>query len=192
MSTAAPRTVISVAQGRAMEKAAPEIRVELIDGALVAMGGAKPWHAVMTGSLARRVGNALVRPCRVAAESLAVGTGVTDATFVHPDVTVLCGPSEIHPDDDTVVLNPRAVFEVLSPSTAIRDWNDKLPKYKRMASLHTVVFLDHAQRQVTAYLRTAQGWEEIVAHGGSIELRDLNLTLDVDSLYDEAVDDGGP
>lgn len=166
MSTAAPRPVITVAQARAMETASPEVRLELLDGVIVAMGGAKPWHAVMTSALAGTLRNALDRPCRVAAESLAVGTGHDDPTFVHPDVTVLCGPNETHPDDEAVVMNPRAVCEVLSPTTSVRDWNDKLPKYKAMPSLHTILYVDHTMRQLTAYLRTARGWEEVVARSG--------------------------
>lgn len=192
MSTHAPRNVITVAQGRAMESATADVRVELIDGVIVAMGGAAPWHAVVTGALARTIGNRLERPCRVAAESLAVGPAIHDPTFVHPDVTVLCGPSETHPDDHTVVMNPRAVCEVLSPSTALRDWNEKLPKYRAMASVYTIVYVDHTQRRVTAYQRRDGGWDEAVVASGSLFLDALGVELDVDALYDAGLDDGGP
>ncbi|MEM1032412.1 MAG: Uma2 family endonuclease [Myxococcota bacterium] len=192
MPNVAPRTAITVAQGRAMEQATPDVRVELLDGVVVATGGATPWHAVMTCALAAAIRKALPRHCRVAAESLAVGTRVDDATFVHPDVTVLCGPVETHPSDDTVVMNPRAVGEVLSPTTALRDWNDKLPKYKGMPSLQTIVYVDHSRRQVTAYLRLGQAREEVVSTSTPMLLRDLGAELKIDDLYDEGIADGGP
>jgi len=50
----------------------------------------------------------------------------------------------------------------------------------------------YATRRVTAYVRTARGWEEIVQSEGTIELDPLSVTLDVTELYDEAQPDGGP
>ena len=176
-----------------MEEAAVDVRLELIDGAVYAMGRASPWHAVMTAGIVGRLRDQVRSPCRLAAESIAVGIHADDASYVHPDVTLLCGPSEYHKEDATVVLNPRAVFEVLSPGTSGRDWNDKLPKYKSMSSVQAIVYIDHAQRRVVAYFRTDEGWEEITRTSGVLKLRHLDASLDVDSMYNEAAyDAGGP
>lgn len=182
----------TVPQARAMEEADALIRLELLDGVVYSMGRATPWHAVTTGVLVRVVGTALGDRCRVASESLAVGTTAEDPSYVHPDVAVLRGPSRFHPDEPTVVLNPRAVFEVLSPSTALRDRNVKLPKYKRSDTLKTIVFVEHSRREVTAYFRTEQGWEEVVRNEGVLHLRGLDVDLDITALYDEGIEDGGP
>lgn len=184
--------LISVPQARAIEEGQPELRVELIDGAVYGRGRGTPWHAMMTAALAGTLRTQLRRPCRAAAESIAVGITEDESTYVHPDVAVVCGPLERHPEEPTVVMNPAAVFEVLSPSTALRDWNDKLPKYKSMPSLKAIVYVEHSARRVTAYVRTARGWEEIVQSEGTIELDPLGVTLDVTALYDEAKADGGP
>jgi len=166
--------------------------MELIDGAIYAMGRGTPWHAVMTSAVVGTLRSQLRRPCRAASESIAVGIDEDDATYVHPDVTVLCGPLDRHPDEPTVVMNARAVFEVLSKGTAVRDLNVKLPKYKLIPSIDTIVYVDHTQRLVTAWLRTADGWEQIERRDGELLLRTLEVTLDVTALYDEAAEDGGP
>lgn len=175
-----------------MEGAHDDVRIELLDGVVYAMGRGTFWHAVMTSAISRALGNALPKGCRTAAESCAVGIAPEQPTYVHPDVTVVCGAAEYHPDEDTVIMNPTAVIEVLSKGTALRDRNDKLPKYKAMPSLEVIVYFDHTKRQATAYLRTARGWEEVVVTAGPLELGSLGLTLDVTALYDEAATDGGP
>lgn len=184
--------LISVPQARAIEEGQPELRVELIDGALFGMGRGTPWHAIMTAALHLAVGRQLRRPCRAAAESIAVGVAEDDSTYVHPDVTVVCGPLERHPDEPTVVMNPHAIFEVLSKGTAVRDRNVKLPKYKSIPSVDTIVYVDHAERLFTAWLRTEEGWEEVERREGELHLRKLDVTLDVTALYEEAAEDGGP
>ncbi len=108
------------------------------------------------------------------------------------DMTAYFVARSTHPDDHTVVMNPRAVCEVLSPSTALRDWNEKLPKYRAMASVYTIVYVDHTQRRVTAYQRRDGGWDEAVVASGSLFLDALGVELDVDALYDAGLDDGGP
>jgi Uma2 family endonuclease len=192
MDPVAEEPVFTVPQARAMEEADPQIRLELLDGVVYSMGRATPWHAVTTGALVRVVGTALGNRCRVASESLAVGTSAEDPSYVHPDVAVLCGPSRYHPEEPTVILNPKAVFEVLSPSTAVRDRNVKLPKYKRSESLQTIVYVEHSRREVTAYFRTREGWEEVVRNEGVLHLRGLDVDLDISALYDVGLEDGGP
>ena len=193
MSALSDIAIITVGQARTMEGAAVDVRLELIDGVIYAMGRASPWHAVMTAALVGGLRAQMQSPCRVAVESIAIAIHTDDASYVHPDVTILCGPSEYHPDDSTVVLNPRVVFEVLSPSTAARDWNDKLPKYKSMVSVRVIAYIDYAQRRIVAYFKTEEGWEEVVRTSGTLELRHLNASLDIDALYDEAAHDvGGP
>ncbi len=121
-----------------------------------------------------------------------MGVAAEEPTYLHPDITVLCGPAEFHPREPTVVTNPRAVFEVLSPSTSVRDCNDKLPKYKAMPSIQVIAYFEPAVRRVTAYIRTERGWEEIVQTEGVLHLAHLDVGLDITALYDEAQADGGP
>lgn len=184
--------LISVPQARAIEEGQPELRVELIDGAVYGRGRGTPWHAMMTAALAGTLRTQLRRPCRAAAESIAVGITEDESTYVHPDVAVVCGPLERHPEEPTVVMNPRAVFEVLSKGTAMRDLDTKLPKYKAIPSVDTIVYVDHAQRRFTAWLRTEQGWEQVERGEGELHLRKLDVTLDVGALYDEVAEDAEP
>ncbi len=183
----------SVAEARGLEEGQPELRMELIDGAIYSMGRATPWHASMTAALSGRLREQLGSQGRAYAESLAVGIAANDATYVHPDVSVVCGPLQTHPDEPTVVLNPAAVFEVLSPGTALRDRNEKLAKYQALASVRAIVYFEYDRPEAAAWLRLEDGWHQIVRGVDRVlDLPSLGVTIDVGQLYAEVQADGGP
>jgi Uma2 family endonuclease len=53
----------------------------------------------------------------------------------------------------TANLNPRIVFEVLSPSTRERDWNEKLPVYKKYTSVQQIIYVGQSRPFVSVYTR---------------------------------------
>ena len=63
-----------------MEEGQPDLRMELIDGAIYAMDRGTPWHAVMASAVMGALRSQLQRPCRAASESIAVGVAEADAT----------------------------------------------------------------------------------------------------------------
>ncbi|MCA9548854.1 MAG: Uma2 family endonuclease [Myxococcales bacterium] len=182
-----------IVEARQLEEAQPLLRMELIDGVLYSMGRATPWHAAMTAGLIQAIGGQLQSDCRAYAESLAVGAAEHDATYVHPDVTIVCGPLVTHPEEPTVVLNPRAVFEVLSPGTALRDRNEKLAKYQSIPAIQAIVYLEYERRLVIAWLRLEDGWHQIEREPGrTLEVPEPAISLDVGALYAQAEPAGGP
>ena len=186
--------VIDVVEARRIEEARPELRLELIDGALYSMGWASPWHAAMVMAVGGEIRNQLRgSPCRAYNETLAVGTRADDPSYVHPDVSIICGPSVRHPSEPTVVLNAKVIVEILSPGTFRRDQTDRLDKCKSAPTVEAIVHVDHRRRCFKAWFRVEAGWLEVERTTGTLELPAIGVTLDVDALYDEAAaEDGGP
>jgi Uma2 family endonuclease len=72
-----------------------------------------------------------------------------------PDLHVVKGEPQIHQlrKGLTANLNPWLVVEVLSPSTYVRDMNEKLPAYKKISSLRHIVYVYQDRPLVTIYSR---------------------------------------
>ena len=51
--------------------------------------------------------------------------------FSYPDLLVVCGEIEFHDAFKDVILNPRLILEVLSPSTENFDRDEKFERYKK-------------------------------------------------------------
>jgi Uma2 family endonuclease len=59
------------------------------------------------------------------------------------------------------ILNPIAVFEVLSKSTQAKDKSDKLTEYQQIESLQAYVIISQFETQVTIFQRIAKNkWEQ--------------------------------
>src|SRR5262245_27364554 len=98
-------------------EAASNVKHEYLDGQIYAMAGGSPEHsalqlAVPTLLLAQlRTGR-----CRAHGSDLRVRVLATGLA-TYPDVTIICGPRELDPEDKNSVTNPTVLVEVLSTST---------------------------------------------------------------------------
>ena len=101
------------------------VKHEFLDGQIYGMAGGTPEHAALkaavTGLLFSQIRGGR---CRAHAPDLRVRVPETGLA-TYPDVTVVCGPRELHPEDQDAVTNPALIVEVLSKSTADYDRGDK-------------------------------------------------------------------
>ncbi len=89
----------------AIERSA-EYRSEYYNGEMFAMAGASRWHTIITGNLVAAVHSQL----RVKVPA----TGL----YTYPDVVVTRDKEEYEDDEFDILLNPLAIFTVLSKSIA--------------------------------------------------------------------------
>ena len=75
-------------------------------------------------------------------------------TVVQPDIMIICDMSKIQ--HNGIKGAPDVVFEILSPSTARRDLDDKFHLYER-AGVKEYVVVDTQNRVMTAHRRGAEG-----------------------------------
>jgi Uma2 family endonuclease len=84
----------------------------------------------------------------------------------------------------TANLNPSIVFEVLSPSTRERDWNGKLPVYKKIPTVQQIIYIEQSRPYVSVFTRmdNAGRWEnvdydqldqELPVEGRPVSLKDI-------------------
>ena len=128
-----------------------KIKHEFMDGEIFAMAGATRRHNLATANVSRILGNALEETdCEVYVSDFRVK--IREGHNVYPDVAVACGEIETE-GNDTTLLNPIVVFEVLSKSTEKRDRGDKAEDYFKLNSLQDYVLVSQYRVRVEHFAR---------------------------------------
>lgn len=162
-----------------------DCRYQLIDGFIYAMAGGTPAHSRVQGNVfaflhARLRGSG----CRAHGPDMPLKT--TPYSIRYPDVTVYCGnPGAPENEASKLLLDPRVVIEVLSPSTRGNDQNQKLIEYRGVATIQAIVFIDPEAETVEITQRSDTGrWpDQVEPVSGSIELHSLGLNIPRDEIF---------
>lgn len=160
-------------------------RFEMIDGEAWMMAGGTKAHNLTVGNIFRAVANRLAgSTCRPFGSDMGLMMDAENIRF--PDVAVYCDPRDLSPDTDAdpFLRYPVVVFEVLSPGTRVFDRGGKVAEYKRLASIETIVLVDHATRTCEVHERDGRGWtEREVPADSSLEIRRPSLTLEAAEIF---------
>ena len=169
----------------ALERAAP-MRSEYWHGHMYAMAGATENHDLICSNLSRFVQVRLEgTACRVFSSNMKVGV-TKKRGFAYPDLTVSCGERRFYDETRDVLMNPVAVFEVLSDSTKAFDQGGKFQEYQRLHSLRHYVLVEQSRRLVAHYERvTGARWsyELLEEPGARVRLESLGIDLPLDEIY---------
>ena len=178
----------------ALERTEAE-RHEYLDGCVYAMAGESPDHGRICVNLTRRLAAQLDGSgCEVFSKDLKVRCGPMprpggsrEGLFAYPDLVVICGALQFHDQAREVLLNPRVILEVLSPSTEAFDRGDKFRRYRAWLPMLTDYVLvaqdrpliDHYHRQDddTWALRTREGLAD------SLHLATIGCTVPLAEVY---------
>ncbi len=162
---------------------------EFLDGQIYAMAGASPLH----NRLALAFGGLLVAQLaagRCRAHSSDQRIRVLDTGLAtYPDVSVICGPIELDPDDHRqhTATNPTLLVEVLSPSTEAYDRGEKFEHYKRIGSLCQYVLVPQDERSVEVWTRRGDEWvRHVFGEGERAVLDAIGATVEVNTLFEAA------
>ena len=144
-------TGLSIAEYLERERVA-EFKSEYYRGEVFAMAGASYRHGLIVGNLLGAVKSCLEgKGCRIVPGDLRVHIPKT-TLFTYPDLVVHCGrPVFFDPGYDTL-LNPSAIVEVLSPSTADYDRGTKFLYYRSIESLQEYVLVDQDLRRIERWV----------------------------------------
>lgn len=148
-----------------------------------AMVGGNSRHHRIIAAFATLLRDKLAGRCLVYTETMKLKLG---RTWRYPDIMVVC--SEV-PDDETFVVDPVLVVEVLSASTARDDRIFKNREYEAVRSIQAYIVLEQEVQAAEIYLRDGGRWErstvvndEVMTLPGiemQIPLRDVYGGLDV-------------
>lgn len=163
-------------------------RHEYYDGEIIAMAGGSPEHSLIICNMTREIGNSLKgTPCRVYEANLRVRIPRT-RHYVYPDATIVCGPIERDAEDRSgqTIVNPRAVVEVLSPSTEHLDYGRKFRQYIEFQTLQEYVIVAQHEPRAESYFRQKDGtwlFTPVAELSGALPIRSVQIELPLAGVY---------
>jgi Uma2 family endonuclease len=193
----APKTTprFTVDEYLAHERAAEE-RHEYLDGEIFAMAGESGTHGDITANLtASLVVQLKGTPCRARLKDTKVRSGPAPTPgrnqtglYSYPDSVVICGEPEYHDEQHDIVVNPTALFEVLSPSTEAFDRGTKFTRYQIWnPTLQDYVLVSQDRPQIEHYHRQANGTWTYQLHVGleaTVSIPSIRCVLKLADVYD--------
>ena len=187
MGLAQRKTLYSPEEYLEFERKA-ETRHEFVDGIIYAMAGESLSHSQICINLAGEVRTTLKgKSCQALSPNMKVraeGKGM----FAYPDLTIVCGKPLFHDKQKDVLLNPKVIIEVLSPSTQRYDQTKKFFRYrKELPSLTDYVliyqdtpFIEHHEKQPDGRWthNAADGIDDI------LQIASIEIELSLREIYD--------
>lgn len=152
---------MSVEDFRAFEAGRPNERWELIDFEPRMMAGAALRHVRISRNITAALHTRLRGTgCEVFQSDLRVELAA-NGFAAYPDVVVRCGGKPL--DRETFITDPTVLFEVLSPTSALRDLSLKPVFCQMFDSLQSYVAVWSDERRIVIVTRDANellGWRE--------------------------------
>jgi Uma2 family endonuclease len=180
-----PITKVTAEEYLALDRAA-EFRSEFFDGDIVAMSGGSMRHSGLKINLAGEVRDALRgTQCRAFDSDLRVR--VSPRMYTYPDLTVVCGKPMLADERQDILLNPKVIFEVLSPSTEFYDRVVKFRHYREIESLTDYVLLDQEQARIEQFTRgDAHVWtfHDYKAATETLLIESIGVSIPIARIYD--------
>jgi Uma2 family endonuclease len=156
MSTAA-KSRLTPAEYLTFERTS-EIRHDYYRGEIFAMSGASREHNLIAGNLGREIGTQILdRRCEVYQSDMRVQVPAT-GLYTYPDVVVVCGEPRFEDKHVDTLLNPTAIFQVISDSTEAYDRGLKFGHYRKIPSLREYVIVSQERMSVERFSRRGDEW----------------------------------
>jgi Uma2 family endonuclease len=171
----------------AFERASDQ-KHEYADGEVFAMSGGTFEHsAVATGLLAALATALAGRPCTPLTSDMRVKSA--SGRYFYPDACVICGTPQFEDEGRDTLLNPTAIFEVLSDSSEAYDRGDKFAHYETIASARDYVLASQKGPRIEVFTRQAdQSWvRRVYGPGQRAALSSLECEIAVDAVYEGAL-----
>ncbi len=165
-----------------------DARHEFLDGAIYQMAGESLSHSRVCVNLSGEVRNKLKgKPCEALSPNMKVRT-TTASLFSYPDLTIVCGEPQFHDRKKDVLVNPRVIFEVLSPSTEIYDRTTKFQKYRMGNETLTDYVLVSQDKLFVEHFSKHQSGEWIYRSCGEandvLKIETIECELSLREIYD--------
>ena len=181
----AARQLLTPAEYLAIEATA-EQKSEFYAGEMFAMAGASPEHNLIVSALIISLGSVLRGKCRIfpSDQRLLLPTGL----YTYADMSLVCGAPKFNEDSPKALMNPEAIFEVLSETTESYDRGDKFASYRTLPTHRDYVLVSQTKILVEHFVRQPDGGWLMHALGkgevlglpcGEIAVDDLYLELDL-------------
>jgi len=192
------KSAYTVDQYLKIERAAEE-RHYFVDGEIYAMAGESNAHGEISVNVVAAIASQLKGTrCRARTKDTKVRSGpilsageTTRGMFSYPDVMVICGEPEFHDALTDVVLNPKAIIEVLSESTEAFDRGEKFTRLQTWnPTLTDYILISQDQPQIEHYTRQADGtwsYRRTTGLDAVVAIPSIQCSLKLADVYDRVV-----
>lgn len=166
-------------------------RSQYVDGEIYTMAGAEPEHTEIVTNIDFALKTAFGdRPCKSYTQDQRVRVEEADM-YTYPNVVAFRGEGRFDRSSrPAMLLNPQAIFEVLSPSTEAFDRGDKLLRYRTLGSLTDYVLVASDAVRVEHFTRPAGGTWTMTEHrrlADRVPLHALEAELTLAQIYRRVV-----
>ncbi len=147
-----------------------ETRHEFCDGQIIAMAGSTYSHGRICGNLHYIIA---AQSDQTGCEALGPDQRVRcpRGMNAYPDIVVVCENPVFADNKELTLLNPKMIFEVLSPSTTDFDRGEKLLQYQSIQSLTRYLLVSQNRSLVEIYSKQPNNeWVFSFKESGSFEL----------------------
>lgn len=180
------QTTLSPEDYLALERQA-DVRHQYVNGEIFAMAGESLEHSTICFNIAAIIGAQLRgKPCRGFSPNMKVRTR-PDGLYTYPDLAVVCGEPVFHDERRDVLVNPKLVVEVLSPSTEAYDRGGKWIRYQQIETLSEYLLIAQDQPLIEHYTRQADGkWLYFTVRdlADTVDLPAIDCRLPLAEVYD--------
>lgn len=163
-----------------------EFKHEYVRGRVYAMSGGSVRHGVITVNISTDLNIQLEdKDCRVASPDVRVQVEEMES-YRYPDVMVYCGEEEYTNERVDTLANPLVIVEVLSPSTALKDRNEKLDEYLESKTLQEYVLVSQHEAKVEVFSRHESGkwlYDNYKGLDATLKLTSIGCILELSRIY---------
>jgi Uma2 family endonuclease len=161
-----------------------DTRYELIGGVVLAMAPPAPAHGRLSANLIEAIGPHLRsrRPCAAYTEAGIVRPDRHDTCYV-ADIAVTCEPPRA---EDRLIRDPILIVEILSPSTARSDLQNKASDYRQISSVQEILLIDSTSIFAEVLRREGEQWISEIVQGPAaiLSLRSVPLSIAMSEVYE--------
>jgi Uma2 family endonuclease len=193
MAAVQPALLYTAEQYLALEREAEE-RHQFIDGQIFAMAGESLAHSTICCNLiAILVPQLRGGRCRTFSPNMKIRSGPMTqhsrkGMFSYADATVVCGEPRFHDEHRDVLLNPKVIVEVLSPSTEAFDRGEKFQRYRdHLDTLEDYLLISSHRPRIEHYQRRGERqWLYTSAEGleSSMAVESIGCHLPLAEVYE--------
>ena len=180
----APEQYISLEEYLKFEETS-EIKHEYYQGAINALTGATENHCLIVMAVGSSLGVQLEgKSCRLYPGDFRLKIEAVKL-YTYPDLSVICGETQLADRRKDTFLNPTLLVEVLSESTEAYDRGKKAGFYRTIPSLQEYLLIAQDSPHVEHYRRHNQGWllTEYAALDEVVRLEAIGCTLSLAAIY---------
>jgi Uma2 family endonuclease len=194
-----PESLYTEDEYLALERASQERR-EYLDGQIYLMAGESPAHGTICTNITIEVGSQLKGTlCQAFSKDTKVRSGAiprsrysAQALYSFPDLVFVCGEAQYLDEHLDVLVNPKVIIEVLSPSTEAFDRGEKFARYREhLDSLKDYVVVAQSMPLVEHFALQTNGLGLLAASAAdiaeSVSLTSIDCVLRLSEVYDRIV-----